>query len=61
MYTHGFHHGSIALLVSQFVVSSSKLGLGVRGGDVSGVFGTTQFGNAIAALATIVIGYILKV
>lgn len=61
IYTHGFHHGSIALLVAQFLVSSSKIGLGVRGGDLFGIFGTTQFGNAIAAFTTIVIGYILKV
>lgn len=61
IYTHGFHSGSIAMLTSSFVVGSGKVALGVKGGDLLGIFGTLQFWNASIATAALVIGYILRV
>lgn len=61
IYKHGFHHGTIASLVSAFVVGSAKIGMGVRGGDLLGVFGVVQYWNAAMAVASLVIGYILQV
>lgn len=61
IYSHGFHAGSIAMLTSSFVVGSGKIALGVKGGDLLGIFGTMQFWNATVATAAMVIGYILKV
>ncbi|CCG83720.1 protein of unknown function [Taphrina deformans PYCC 5710] len=61
IYTHGFSSGAIAMLTSSFVVGSVNIALGVRGGDLLGVFGIVQAWNCILAVASAVLGFILKV
>lgn len=60
VYTHGFHDATIAMLVSSFVVGGVNTALGVRGGDLIGIFGVVQGWNVILLCTTAVLGIILK-
>lgn len=61
VYTHGFSRGSVAMLVSSFVVGGANIALGVRGGDLLGVLGIVQAWNVVLAVTSLVLGFILQV
>lgn len=61
IYRHGFSSGTIAALVSSFVIGSGHIALGIHGADLFGVFGTIQAWNIVVTIACMVIGSILQV
>ena len=60
IYRHGFHVGTITVLVSSFVVGCGNIALAIRGGDAAGVLGVVQLWNASLTVTSAIIGYILN-